>query len=668
MKALKILFTACSLVCFAMLAQALAAPAAKDASLSPYFFVETEDSGVESFPLLDTQVDANITGVIARVKVRQRYANRGSTPIHAKYIFPGSTRAAVHGLTMTVGDRIVRAQIKEKQEARRIHEAAKSAGKSTSLLEQERPNIFSMQVANIMPGDTIDVELEYSELLVPENGQYEFVYPTVVGPRYTGKTEEQAKSEWVANPYLKTGQEPRTGFDIRVRLAAGMPVQEIACASHPVDVTYDGPGTANIRLDTAEFGGNRDYILRYRLSGKQIASGLMLYEGQDENFFLLMAQPPERPEAKAIPDRDYMFVIDVSGSMHGFPLNTSKTLIRHLIGSLRPTDTFNMLFFSGGNELLSPAPLEATEANIRSALDMLDACDGRGGTELLDALNRSMSLPTREGASRSLIVITDGYISAEDEAFDLVRDNLGRSNLFAFGIGSSVNRHLIEGLAKVGKGEPFILTDPSESAAVTARLAEYVASPVLTNIKVALNGFDAYDLEPSGVPDLLAQRPILIFGKWRGERAGSITLSGLNGEGPYTQTFNVGDTLPASSNAGLRYLWARERLVQIADCVGYRNATQNREAIVALGLKYNLLTAHTSFVAVDEVVRNPGGNAKNVKQPLPLPAGVSERAVSVPEPEFWVLLLLFLALVVPPAVRGAAPEPRQGDESPWNPL
>ena len=635
--------------CFASFS---ARSAEADTSLAPYFFIESENAAEgneEKFPLLDTQAEVNINGVIAQVKVRQKYANRGSQPIHARYIFPGSTRAAVHGLTMTIGERVIRAQIKERQAAQAIYDRARSEGKSAALLSQERPNVFSMAVANILPGDVIEVELVYTELLRPENGVYEFVYPTVVGPRYSGEHEDPAKSQWVKNPYLKQGSDPKTGFSLHTRLAAGMPVRDISSPSHAVKVDYESADTARISLNGQDFGGDRDFILRYRLDGDAIATGLMLFEGQDENFFLLMAQPPQRPAVSQIPPREYIFVVDVSGSMHGFPLDISKKLLADLIGLLRPQDRFNMIFFSGGNQVMSPTSVAATTENVQAALSMLNNLQGGGGTELLPALQTAMAMPMDEGVSRSVLVITDGYISAEKEAFELIRKNLGRNNLFAFGIGSSVNRHLIEGLAAAGRGEPFVITNPSEAPAMAQRFRDYISAPVLTNIKVAYEGFDAYDVEPEHIPDLFARRPLLVLGKWRGPRSGRIVISGVNGNGAYKQSFAVNKAKPDDKNAGLRTLWARSRLVQLSD-YGQGEDENQRAAIINLGLTYALLTAHTSFVAVDEIVRNAGGEGKEVRQPTPLPKGVSELAVGggvqqAPEPEFWLLALAALLTI-----------------------
>ncbi len=625
-----------------------------DKTLSPYFLVETEDASVDRFPLRSTHVDVDIGGVIADVTVTQRYTNDGRTPINATYIFPASTRASVHGMTMTIGERVITARVKEKEAARRTYEAAKTAGKSASLLEQQRPNVFSMELANILPGDRVDIELRYTELLVPTDGVYEFVYPAVVGPRYSETPAESApeSDRWIQNPYLKTGSAPKTEFDIRVDLSTGLPLQEVRCKTHDTDIDYSGESVARVRLSRPDkFGGNRDYILRYRLAGKKIASGLLLHEGDQENFFLLMAQPPERVQTADIPPREYIFVVDVSGSMNGFPLDTSKELLRDLISGLRPTDTFNVVLFAGGSKLMSSASVPATQAHVDRAIRVIEDQQGGGGTQLLRAMNRAMALPRNEAASRTVLIITDGYIGAEREVFEAIQNNLNRTNVFAFGIGSSVNRFLIEGMAKAGQGEPFVVTGPDEAPAVASKFRDYVSAPVLTGVDVAFDGFEPYDIEPPAVPDLFARRPVILFGKWRGERTGTITLSGVSGDGEYRQAFNVSETDPSAINAPLRYLWARTRIGRLSDFTPQTGAPENRAEIVSLGLTYNLLTAYTSFVAVDETVRNPAGDGRDVKQPLPLPKGVSDLAVgvtvsSVPEPGLWGLIGLLVAALL----------------------
>src|SRR4030066_1661344 len=325
-------------------------------TLSPYFFVKSDAPGVDQLPLKSTSADVKVVGVIADVIVVQVYKNEGKKPLEAIYIFPASTRAAVYGMKMTIGKRTIIAKIQERGEARRQYEEAKQQGKSTSLLEQQRPNVFQMNVANILPGDVIQVELKYTELLVPTNGTYEFVYPTVVGPRFPNQPSETAlpSEKWVENPYFRQGESPTYTFDIAVNLATGLPIQNAVCFSHKVDIQYDGSSRATVKLDpSGKSGGNRDFILKYQLAGGKVQSGLLLFEGEKENFFLVMLQPPKRVSLSQIPPREYIFIVDVSGSMYGFPLDISKKLLKDLIGNLRPNDKFNVLLFSGGSSVLA---------------------------------------------------------------------------------------------------------------------------------------------------------------------------------------------------------------------------------------------------------------------------------------------------------------------------
>ena len=604
-------------------------------------------------------MDAVVAGVIADVTVTQVYTNAGSVPLEAVYIFPGSTRAAVHGLTMTIGERRLEAKIKKRDEARRTYEAAKAEGKSTSLLEQQRPNVFQMSVANILPGDEIKVELRYTELLVPTDGVYAFVYPGVVGPRYSNKplADASERDTWVGNPYLKSGDVDPARFDISVHLAAGLPLQDVRCETHSVKIAYKGEREATIATDpTDTTASQRNFICRYRLAGGAIQSGLLLAEGKDENFFLLMIEPPARPALAQIPPRDYVFVVDVSGSMNGFPLTVSKKLVHDLLSTLRPSDSFNLLLFAGDSQILAPQSLPATPDNIRSAVALLEKESGSGGTELLPALKKALAIPQAEQISRSIVVVTDGYVDVEPEAFELVRTNLGRANLFAFGIGSSVNRHLIEGLAHTGQGEPFIVTSPDNAQEIAAKFSDYVSSPVLTRVQVAFDGFATYDVEPVAIPDVFARRPIIVFGKWKGPKTGSIVLHGLSGDRDYSSRLPVTDATPLASADALSHLWARSRIAQLGDLENLKGSDERVSQITSLGLTYNLLTKYTSFVAVDEVVRKTTTPLQTVIQPLPLPQGVENSAVggdipTSPEPSTIGMLVIIGVFVLCMVVR-----------------
>ncbi len=602
-------------------------------TLSPYFVVISEHPETDQLPLKETSASTVISGSIADVTIRQVYINTGHNPLEAIYTFPMSTRAAVYAMQMTIGNRTIRAQIEEKQKARADYEKAKQEGKRASLLEQSRPNVFTMNVSNIMVGDTIQVELRYTELLVPEQGQYSFVYPTVVGPRYSNAAKQGSGPDdgFVASPYTHQGEKPAYKFGYDLTITSAVPIQDVTCTSHKMKITSPDARHTLVRLDPSETsGGNRDVIVRYSLRGNAIESGLMLYEGKDENFFMLMVQPPKRVQKQDIPPREYIFIVDVSGSMWGFPMEISKKLMRNLVTNLNPGDKFNIILFSSNSAVFSPRSVDATAENIDRAMDFIKGASQWSGTEVLDALNTAYALPRPdEDISRTMVILTDGYVTVESKCFELIRQNSGQANFFAFGIGSSVNRWLIEGMAFAGGGEPMIVTKESEAASQAERFRQYISTPVLTSIQFNPGTFQAYDIEPLSVPDMMAERPILIFGKYQGKPQGTVALTGKVGRKPFRQSYNLSGLKADASNSALRYLWARERIKYLSYLVkdSYNDQDPTAKQILELGLKYNLMTNYTSFVAIDEEVVNKDGKQTTVKQPLPLPEGVSDYAV-----------------------------------------
>ncbi len=621
------------LLAFSFTFQAIGAQdKSNDKSLSPYFFVNSDNPETDRLPLKSTSAEVNIAGVIANVTIRQVYKNEGKNTLEAVYVFPASTRAAVHDMKMKIGEREIIAVVQERQKARQQYEQAKSEGKTATLLEQQRPNVFQMNVANILPGDVIEVELSYTELLIPENGVYEFVYPTVVGPRYSNQTAESAPDEgWVANPYLKEGEAPNYAFNMKASISAGLPLHDVRSPSHQIDVKYSDAQTASITLkNTDKFEGNRDFILQYRLKGDRIESGILLYPGKDENFFLAMIQPPKTISINEIPPREYIFILDVSGSMYGFPLDITKKLMNELLLKLKPTDRFNLVLFAGASNVYKEHSVTATSENIKNAINYIGQQHGGGGTELLPALKKAMALQSNENFSRSFVILTDGYVNIEKEAFDYIHKNLGQANFFAFGIGSSVNRYLIEGIAHAGKGESFVATSQIEAEKLAPRFIKYVSTPVLTHIQVNFNHFETYDVLPESFPDVFAERPVIVIGKYKNTPTGNIQITGITGEKTFTKNLNLQDFKPSASNAALKYLWARQKIQYLDDYINADSYHQQKDLageVTTLGLKYNLLTKYTSFIAVDSEIRNKDGNITTVKQPLPLPDGVSNLAV-----------------------------------------
>lgn len=715
--------------------------------LAPYFIIQgtgNDASSVEHFPLKSTDVVANINGMIAETYVTQTYVNEGDTPINASYVFPTSSTVTVHGMTMVIGNERITAQIKEKEEAKVEYEEAKSEGKSASLMEQKRPNVFTMDVANIMPGDTVSIELHYTELITPKENTYEFIFPTVVGPRYAppsepvGDSGEEAAQDsregsdqdsveesdqdsvegsdqdsvegadqnneeesgqdstesagdlqivaeesgsvsggdgnrvnhsgdnnggspdddWVASPYLPGGVTPPGEYNITVNLSTGVPITEVTSKSHAIRVNKSDASTAQITLaDPEYYAGNRDFILKYKLTGEEIQSGLVLSSGQAgggasqaENFFMLTIQPPERFEVEDIPPREYIFVLDVSGSMFGYPLDTAKGLIRDLVTNLNETDTFNLILFANESTILSSNSLPATAQNVKTAVKLIEEQEGGGGTSLLPALEDAIAIPKEDDTARSIVIITDGYISNDDEVISCITDNMNSASFFSFGIGSSVNDYLIRQIAGCGLGESFIVTDSEDAEESAADFRTYIESPLLTDISVTYRGFDVYDVEPSVPSILYASQPIVLFGKWRGKPGGTITITGKAGGEEYTQEIPVSNVTVDMESEAIRYLWARTHLDRIAGYGSIRNDESVKDEITQLGLEYNMVTPYTSFIAVSEIIRNTEGEGTDVDQPLPLPQRVSGLAVgggyrSYSEPGM-IFLLLPIAVVI----------------------
>jgi len=590
---------------------------------SPYLEVLSENANIS---LKESKAKVEISGTIAHVKLTQIYQNKSATAIEAKYVFPMSMQAAVHNMTMKIGERIVNAKIFEKNQAEKVYNDAVKEGKRAAKLDEARPNVFQMKIGNIMPGDEIAIDIYYTEMLVPVNGEYQFVAPGVVGPRFTG--ESSSNEEAFNAPYTKKGIADTFGFDLQVSINAGMMIQNVSSPSHKINVNYLNDNTSSVYLSKSNTNpANRDFILNYSLRGKEIQSGLLLYEHNDEKFFAYMIEPSQKVTIEQLPSREYLFIVDVSGSMNGYPLDVAKELMRNLLCNLQPMDTFNVQLFASSSTIFSESPVFATNTNVENAIRFLSNGQGGGGTELINALNTAYQLPRKDqGSARSMVVITDGYVNVEKEAFQLIGNNLDKSNVFTFGIGSSVNRYIIEGMAKVSNSQSFIATTYEDARKVAEEFKTYIQSPLLTQVKLEAKDFEIYDVQPSSISDVFASRPTMVFGKYKGEVKGKIIVTGYQGRKKIKQVYDVANGDLSKNNKALRYLWARKKIEQLDDYATSFN-DDVKEEVISLGLSYNLATRFTSFVAVDEEIVNADGKLKTVKQPLPMPANVENSAV-----------------------------------------
>ena len=601
---------------------------------------EGEENSVV-LPLKQTRVKAQIAGLVSTVVVAQEFENPYTTPIEAVYVFPLPHHAAVYGMKMVIGDRVVEGIIKPRSEAQELYQQAKQQGKTASLLDQERPNIFTQSVANILPGDNILVELSYFQDLDYEQGQVEFVFPTVVGPRYIpGHTSGRTGEGWsedttrvpdgsrISPPLLPPGVRSGHEIEIEVHMDTGVPFRDLETPSHAIQADRHGPSRATVTLARRDRIPNKDFVLRWKTSPEGPVAGWVTHHDDLGGYFLLMLEPEARiPRTETAP-REYVFVVDTSGSMNGFPLDQCKRLIERCLKDLDEEDSFQVILFAGSASTLAPAPVPATAANIRKAMEYVKGARGGGGTEFLPALEKALKHPVDRDRSRIVLFLSDGYIGYETQVLKYMDENRGAANLFPMGIGTSVNRYLIDAMARIGQGKPFYLRPDENPEDTVGKFFEYVSRPSVTGIEVDFEGLPVYDLWPEKVPDLFAGRPVTLVGRFDSGASGKITLTGWLAGRRWRQTLEVELPDEEPANPGLPLLWARKRIETVSDrlAIGDLQEEEAKEQITELGLRYSLMSAYTSFVAIDSEVRNPGGEGQTVSVPVPLPDQVSPLA------------------------------------------
>jgi Ca-activated chloride channel family protein len=608
-------------------------------------------------PLKHTDVTADVSGFVARVNVRQEFQNPSKEPVEAVYTFPLPDDAAVDDMTMTIGERVVKGQVKRREEARQIYEAAKAAGQSAALLDQERPNIFTQSVANLMPGTKVTIAISYVNLLKYDEGKYEFSFPMVVGPRYTpggGYTTPGKRGEPSPDPGLEaapgtkatvtdadkitppiTPPETRAGHDIslKVNLDAGLPLQEIKSQLHEVRIDKTGANSATVRLQDEQTIPNKDFILRYTVAGDQLRTGLLAHApGGGGGYFTLILQPPAAPPQKEVSPKEMVFVIDQTGSQQGLPIQKAKETMRFCIENLNAGDTFQLLAFNTAVFPCFSAPVPVTPENVDQALKFLEPLQGNGGTDILKAVDYVLKVPADPARARIVCYMTDGYVGNDMQILDYIRKNRGNTRMFPFGVGNSVNRFLIDQMAKEGRGAPFYVTlnTPGEQAA--SKFYARVAKPLLLDPSVEWNGLPVEDVYPKQVPDVFTAGPIILKGRYKKAAEGDVTVRGLLRGQPWSQTVHV--SLPAveKDGAALPTVWARERIedLQAQDYLGAQSGKPDpkiKEQIVNLALDYRLMSQYTSFVAVEEKVVNIGGKQRRVDVPVEMPEGVSYNGI-----------------------------------------
>jgi len=584
------------------------------------------DGKMIELPMLDSAYTINIEGDMATVELRQTFYNPSQVPLEAEYLFPLNQKAAVFGMTMQVGDEIVQAVIREKETAEAEYQKAASEGKAAALLTQHRPNMFTQRIANLMPGLPVEVTLKYVQMVPKIEGQFELVVPLIVGPRYESPKantivvaqDDDApiqNATWSVSPLPvypsvagldlpESFSTDRVSLDLN--MVAGVEVSQFASPTHPINITHSDTGL------NAQF-----------------------------------------TQSKVMDNKD-LFVLDTSGSMSGQPLAASKRFMDAALQGLRAGDYFRIIPFSNSARHFANGASPATTSNIQAGLRFVSKLSAGGGTEIDNAIRTAFAASSPANTMRIVVFLSDGYIGGEARVLRTIREQIGQSRIYAFGIGSSVNRYLLDSMAEEGRGYARYVGLDEDAMDVAEILAANLKTPLLTDIEIDWGDLEVADVTPARIPDLFAGNSLRVYARYKGADQGQVVLKGLvrgrKAEMPVKLVLS-----DQQGEAALPLIWARNQIATMERRIAVRDRGEAADAeITRLGLEFSLQTRNTSFVAVSQrVVNNTGHVAKQSGVPLPIVSGVTKNAYpqgfagsSSPEPEAMLGMILVAVMTL----------------------
>ena len=591
-------------------------------------------------PLEHTDVKATISGYVAHVSVKQIFKNTYKEKIEAIYTFPLSEQGAVDQMKMRIGDRTIIGTIKKREEARQIYEDARNNGQTASLLDQERTNIFTQSVANIEPGQQIEITIDYVETLPFEDGQFAFTFPTVVGPRFVDMPDKGDMSR-LNTTYAPEGTRSGHDISISVDLDAGMRVEHIRSKLHEVSIKESesdkSRGRAHIQLADKATIPNKDFVLTYDVSQSAIKSGYLAFRNADKpGYFTLMVVPPKKPTIKEISPKEMIFVIDCSGSQSGPPLDKCKQTMRYILEHMNPNDTFQIIAFNSSQSIFADKPQTVSESMKKKAIAFIDALQANGGTWMAPAVEKACAIPNDQHRLRIVTFMTDGYVGNDLEILSMIKKYRDKSRWFSFGTGNSVNRTLIDGIAREGGGEAeyVLLNSPAEEAG--AKFYKRISTPVLTDVKLGYRGpgpnAKLTEIFPKEIHDVWAQKPLYFKGRYAKPGKYQIDVTGFSGGAPYKQTIDLELPEQDTANSGIASMWARAKVDRLMseDYMSAQNGGTNKELkdeIVQVALEHRIMTQYTSFVAVDDKATKDKtkGQPTTIRVQSEMPEGVSRQ-------------------------------------------
>lgn len=623
-------------------------------------------------PMLDSKISVNIEGDMATVEITQSFINEAHLPIEAEYLFPLNQLAAVYSMDMQIGEEVITAQIRERAIAEAEFKQASQDGTAAALLTQHRPNMFTQRIANLMPGLPIEVTLRYVQMVPKIDGQHELVIPLIVGPRYESQAiqlrqtydEEpvtQANSWTISDvpAYPKvTGLELPDDFtservSLELKLTSGVSVSDFGSATHQLSVHSDDTGL------TAKFADgkvldNRDLVIRFSLGGETLEAASLSHKDERGGFVSMMIEPPAVPDNETVTPREMVFVLDTSGSMGGAPMQASKKFMDAALKNLRPSDFFRIIPFANHTQNYAKGSTQASAYNIRKARAYVNRLNAGGGTEIDNAIRTAFSTAQPADTMRIVVFLSDGYIGDEARVLRTIRQQIGKARIYAFGVGNSVNRYLLDAMSDEGRGYARYVSVDEDPSEVAEMLAANLKSPLLTDITIDWGDLEVYGVTPARIPDLFAGNSLRIYARYNGSGDAKVTLKGLVKGRIAEMPVSLALT-DSADEAALPLIWARNRIAELTReiAVGTKPDEADRE-ITKLGLEFSLQTQNTSFIAVSKTPVNASGQQANAASvPLPMASGLSKNAFaqpfagsSSPEPEAIIGFLMLAAMTL----------------------
>ena len=597
-----------------------------------------EDGGFVEAPRLNTDAAITVNGTIARVVVTQRFENPSDRWLEGIYVFPLPEQSAVDALHMQIGSRVIEGEIKGRSEAQQLYQAAKDNGQKASLVEQERPNIFTNSVANIGPHESIVIRIEYQETVKQDGGVYSLRFPLVVAPRYNpapsdvdvvdygGKhlpNDPVPDRDRITSPVLDPAKAPKINpVSIEVKLNAGFVLGDVTSSFHQISLNRTGDETATLNLAGGTVPADKDFELLWRPKAAPVPQTALFHElvnGQD--YLLAMVTPPSLDQAPKQLPRELIFVIDNSGSMAGTSIAQARQSLIFALGRLRPGDTFNVIRFDDTMDVLFKSAVDATPENLETAKNFVSLLDAEGGTEMLPALKAALkdANPSDTSRLRQVVFLTDGAVGNEAQLFKEIADHVGRSRLFTVGIGSAPNSYFMRRAAELGRGT---FTEIGSEDQVLTRMSALFAKlekPVMVGLKATWPDGATVETWPDPLPDLYAGEPVVLSAKVS-SLSGELHFSGTFDGKPWTAALRISDAIDGT---GVAKLWARSKIAALeAKAYTDPSAKDLDKAIETVALEHHLVSSQTSLVAIDKVKSRPDGEAvSTVDMPLNLPDG-----------------------------------------------